>query len=121
MGSSLFEYYLNLYYDIAGTLGYNAVIFYKRADMSYEVLDSVYELIKQSPHASQSLMLFALLKTLDIEKGGHMYTLAKLKDMTPESRQMAYALMELMAENKIHDEHWRTKVELIETTIRSNS
>lgn len=89
--------------------------------MSNEVLDRVYEIIKESPHSSQSLMLFALLKTLDIEKGGHMYTLAKLKDMTSESRQLAYGLMELMAANKIHDQNWQAKVELIETAIRSNS
>ena len=89
--------------------------------MAEPVLDSVYGLIKESPHSSQSCLLFALLKTLDIEKGGHMYMLAKLKEMAPESRQLAYALMELMAENKIHDEDWNNTVELIEAAIRSNS
>lgn len=89
--------------------------------MSNEILDGVYEVIKESPHSSQSLLLFALMKTLDIEKGGHMYMLEKLKDMTPESRQLAYGLMELVASKQAHDEAWNQKLELIETAIRSNT
>lgn len=89
--------------------------------MDNKVLDKVYDVIKQSPHSAQSLLLFALLKTLDIKKGGHMYLLEKLKDMTAESRQLAYELMELMASNQSHDDNWKQKIELIETAIRTNS
>ena len=88
--------------------------------MLVEVLDRVHDVIQSSPHSSQSLLLFALMKTLDIEKGGHMYMLEKLKDMTPESRQLAYQLMELMAAKEIHNDLWNEKVQLIETAIRSN-
>ena len=88
--------------------------------MSEPVLEQIYQLIKADPHGGQSLLLFALLKTLDIQKGGHMYMLAKLKEMTPESRQLAYAVMEMMADNKIYDEEWQTKLQLIESAIRSN-
>jgi len=89
--------------------------------MSEQVLDQVYEVIKADPHAGQSLLLFALLKTLDIQKGGHMYMLSKLKEMTPESRQLAYGLMELMADNKTLSEDWQVKLQLIEAAIRNNS
>jgi len=89
--------------------------------MSDEVLENVYEVIKAAPHSGQSLLLFALLKTLDIQKGGHMYMLSKLKEMTPESRQLAYGLMELMADNKTLSEEWQVKLQLIEAAIRNNS
>lgn len=88
--------------------------------MSENVLESVYEIIKESPHSGQSLTLFALLKTLDIQKGGHMYLLSKLKDLTPENRQLAYGLMELMANNQTLSEDWQVKLQLIEAAIRSN-
>ena len=88
--------------------------------MSDQVLERVYEVIKADPHAGQSLLLFALLKTLDIQKGGHMYMLSKLKEMTPESRQLAYGLMELMADNKTLSEDWQVKLQLIEAAIRNN-
>lgn len=89
--------------------------------MINEILDKVYSIVKESPHSGQSLSLFALLKTLDIPKGGHMYTLEKLKDMTPENRQLAYGMMELMADNQTQSEEWKIKLELIETAIRANS
>lgn len=89
--------------------------------MSDEVLEKVFEIIKESPHSGQSLLLFALLKTLDIQKGGHMYMLSKLKEMTPENRQLAYGLMDMMAENKTLSENWQVKLQQIESAIRNNS
>ena len=87
--------------------------------MSIPVLDQVSEIIQAAPHSSQALLLFGLIKTLDIEKGGHMYLLIKLKEMSEETRQLAYLLMELMASGKIQDDAWKQFVESIEETIRS--
>ena len=89
--------------------------------MSNEILDKVFEVIKAEPHAGQSLLLFALLKTLDIPKGGHMYMLGKLKEMTPATRELAFGLMTLMAENKTLDDEWKSKVQMIEAAIRNNT
>lgn len=89
--------------------------------MSNDLLQQVYETIQQAPHAAQSLLLFALLKTLDIQKGGHMYMLSKLKEMTPETRQMAYGLMELMANNQTLSQDWQITLQKIESAIRNNS
>jgi len=88
--------------------------------MSNEVLENVYEIIKAAPHSGQSLLLFALMKTLDIQKGGHMYLLSKLKEMEPSTRQLAYGLMELMAENQTLSEDWQVTLQKIESAIRSN-
>ena len=89
--------------------------------MSNEILDKVFEVIKAEPHSGQSLLLFALLKTLDIPKGGHMYMLGKLKQMSPENRELAFGLMTLMAEDKTQDDEWKDKVQMIESAIRNNS
>lgn len=88
--------------------------------MSNTVLEEVYTIIKESPHSGQSLLLFALMKTLDIQKGGHMYLLAKLKDMEPATRQLAYGLMELMCDNQTLSEEWQIALQKIESAIRSN-
>ena len=64
--------------------------------MSTDVLQKVHDIVKQSPHSAQALMLFALTKTLDTEQGNHLYTLGKLKDLTADNRQLAYQLIELM-------------------------
>lgn len=82
-------------------------------------LEQVIEIIKISPHSSQALLLFGLIKTLDIEKGGHMYLLVKLKEMTEEVRPLAYQLMEMMASGQIHDDAWQQYVASVETIIRA--
>jgi len=87
--------------------------------MPESVLNQVTAVIEDNPRSGQALLLFALVKTLDIEKGGHMYLLSKLKDMTPESRQLAFQLMNLMAEGKIHDQQWRQQVDNMENIIRT--
>ena len=86
--------------------------------MSDSILDKVTKLIVDDPRSGQSLLLFALTKTIDIEKGGHMYMLRKLKEFTPENRQLAYALMEMMANNETGDEVWQQAVNKMEEAIR---
>ena len=75
--------------------------------MSDSVLDKVTQVICDDPRSGQSLLLFALFSTLNVEKTGHMYMLAKLKEMTDENRQLAYGLIELMASNKAGNEAWQ--------------
>ena len=88
--------------------------------MAHEILDKVHNIVKESPHSGQALMLFALAKTLDVEKGGHMYTLGKLKDLTPENRQLAYALMEMMATDQTKTEEWQTQLNSMDAIIRGD-
>jgi hypothetical protein len=88
--------------------------------MSTDVLQKVHHLVQQSPHSAPALMLFALCKTLDTEKGNHMYTLGKLKDLSAEHRQLAYQLIELMATGCTHDEHWNSTLGSMEALIRGD-
>jgi hypothetical protein len=86
--------------------------------MTNAVLDEVVKQIESDPRSGQSLLLFALISTLNVEKTGHMYLLAKLKEFTPENRQLAYDLMELMANNEIGNEAWQQAMNQMTTAIR---
>jgi hypothetical protein len=89
--------------------------------MSTHVLEKVHDIVKQSPHSGQALMLFALAKTLDTEKGNHMYTLGKLKDLTADHRQLAYQMIELMATGQTHDEQWNRLLADMDAIIRGDT
>ena len=86
--------------------------------MTESVLDKITQQIVNDPRSGQSLLLFALLATLNVEKGGHLYMLAKLKEFTPENRQLAYAVIELMANNEVGNDAWNQAYAKMETAIR---
>ncbi len=86
--------------------------------MTTSLLSNVLAVVKENPRSGQALLLFALCKTLEIEKGGHMYLLVKLREMTPENRQLAYGLMEYMAEGQVGNTEWLAMVSEMENLIR---
>lgn len=86
--------------------------------MTTSLLSNVLAVVKDNPRSGQALLLFALCKTLEIEKGGHMYLLVKLREMTPENRQLAYGLMEYMAEGQVGNTEWLAMVSEMENLIR---
>jgi hypothetical protein len=87
--------------------------------MSSDVLQQVVDLIKANPHGGASLNLYALVSTLRMEKGGYMYMLRKLRDLTPEDRQLAYGLMELMAEHGNQGAEWEAALQVMDDAVRS--
>jgi hypothetical protein len=83
------------------------------------ILERITTVIQENPHSGQSLLLFALCKTLDMPKGGHMYMLKKLQEMTPEIRLLAYDVMEYMANGKNQNNpDWTTYIEKMEIYIK---
>jgi hypothetical protein len=73
--------------------------------------------IENDSRSGQSLLLYALVKTLTIPQGGHMYLLTKLKEMTPETRQLAYGLMEMMAQGGTATEAWKEAEQRMDRAI----
>ncbi|MEN8169507.1 MAG: hypothetical protein ABFS08_04720 [Pseudomonadota bacterium] len=63
--------------------------------------------IRNDSRSGQSLLLYALVKTLSIPQAGHSYLLTKLKEMNPETRRLAYGLMELMAQGGTAKDEWK--------------
>jgi len=86
--------------------------------MTESILDAITQQIVNDPRSGQSLLLFALLATLNVEKTGHMYMLGKLKEFTPENRQLAYEVIEMMARDEIGNEAWHKAFSEIEQAIR---
>lgn len=86
--------------------------------MAEDVLQQVVELIKANPHGGASLNIYALISTLKMEKGGYMYMLRKLRDLNPEHRQLAYGLMELMAENGNQGAAWEQALEAMDSAVK---
>lgn len=86
--------------------------------MSDSVLEKITNVIMNDPRSGQSLLLFALVATLNVEKTGHMYMLGKLKEFTPENRQLAYEVIELMASNKSSRDVWQEAFNKMEIAIR---
>lgn len=86
--------------------------------MAEDVLQQVVELIKAKPHGGVSLNLYALISTLKMEKGGYMYMLRKLRDLSPEHRQLAYGLMELMAAGGNQGDAWEHAIETMDGAIK---
>ena len=86
--------------------------------MSDSILEKITQEITNDSRSGQSLLLFALMATLNVEKTGHMYMLGKLKEFTPENRQLAYGVIEMMANNEIGDDAWHQEYAKMETAIR---
>ena len=86
--------------------------------MSDSILEKITQVITNDPRSGQSLLLFALVETLNVEKTGHIYMLVKLKEFTHENRQLAYAVIELMANNEIGNEAWHQAYAQMEQAIR---
>ncbi len=73
--------------------------------------------IENDSRSGQSLLLYALVKTLTIPQGGHMYLLTKLKEMNPGTRQLAYGLMELMAQGGTAKDEWKEAEQRMDKAI----
>jgi len=86
--------------------------------MDMTPLHKTLERIENDPRSGQSLLLYALVKTLSIPQGGHNYLLTKLKEMEPETRQLAYGLMELMAQGAYVKEEWQLAEAQMDKAIR---
>ena len=86
--------------------------------MSDSILEKITQEITKDPRSGQSLLLFALVATLNVEKTGHMYMLGKLKEFTPENRKLAYEVIELMASNESSGDVWQEAYSKMEIAIR---
>ena len=86
--------------------------------MSSDVLKRLVTTISASPHSASGLGLYALVSTMKMDKTGYMYTLRKLRDLDPEHRQLAYELMELMAQHGNQGEAWEAALQALDAAMR---
>ena len=86
--------------------------------MDYPELEDIVKSIEISPRSGQALLLFALAKTLDVPKTGHMYMLKKLQEMDAGTRRLAYGLMELTAQQGNQGDDWNRAIVRMEAAIQ---
>lgn len=86
--------------------------------MDFTPIEKALALIEGNPRSGQALLTYALVKTLSIPQGGHNYLLSKLKEMEPKTRQVAYGLMELMAQGAYVKEEWQLAEARMDKAIR---
>ena len=82
-------------------------------------LDSVVAEIAAAPHSAAALTLYALVSTLEYEQAGALYKLVKLRDLSAVQRQLAYRLMEMMAEGRNQGEEWQQARAQIDALVRA--
>ncbi len=83
------------------------------------VLDEILRLVEQAPHSAASLTLYAMVNTMDYEQAGCLFKLNKLRDLRPEERQLAYALMELMVEQGNSGPAWEQAKSCMDELVRA--
>ena len=88
--------------------------------MSTFVLDEVLMKIAQGPHSAAALVLYALVNTLEYEQAGCLFKLTKLRDLDAGERQLAYRLMELMAEGGNRGARWDAAKQRMDELVRSD-
>lgn len=83
-----------------------------------DILKRITKVIQSSPQGGESLILYALISTLRMEKGGYMFMLSKLGDLSAENRQLAYELIELMAVKGNQGVEWEAALKAIDQAIK---
>lgn len=80
-------------------------------------LEETLRRVEADPRSGQSLLLYALFKTLCPDRGGHNYLLTKLKEMNPDTREVAFALMEAMARGEYPATQWSEMEQRLDRAI----
>lgn len=85
-----------------------------------EVLEQVVQRVEAAPESSQALLLYALVSTLAVEKAGCMFKLTKLREMEPDTRRLAYELMEVMAREENRGPAWDEARSRMDSAVRGS-
>lgn len=87
--------------------------------MQASVLEKVVAEIAAAPDGIAALTLYALVSTLEFERAGYLFKLAKLRDLSADQRRLAYGLMELMVENANASADWRSAKARMDKLVRA--
>ena len=71
-----------------------------------DTLERIVAEIAAAPQSAAALTLYALVSTLEFERAGYLFKLAKLKDLSPAQRQLAYALIDLVLDDGSQGPEW---------------
>lgn len=75
-------------------------------------------IIREAPHSAPALTLYALVSTLELEQAGCLFKLTKLRDLDPETRVLAYGLIELMVCGEHRESRWQSAKQAMDEVVR---
>jgi hypothetical protein len=84
-----------------------------------EPLQRLVDEIASAPHSAPALTLYALVSTLEFERAGYLFKLAKLRDLSMQQRRLAYDLMELMALGENAGPDWEAAKQRMDELVRA--
>lgn len=79
--------------------------------MNLSALEKAVEMIGNDRVSGQSLLIYGLIMTINARQGGQLYLLSKLREMQPETRQLAYEIMDIYARGDSDQPQWGVLVE----------
>jgi hypothetical protein len=85
-----------------------------------DTLGRVLQAIAAAPESSAALTLYALVSTMDHEQAGCLFKLVKLRDLSATQRELAYALIEMMAQGRNAGTDWRDAKRQMDELIRGS-
>lgn len=81
-------------------------------------LEAVVAEVAAAPQSAAALTLYALVSTLEFERAGYLFKLLKLRDLSAAQRQLAYRLIEMMAEGQNQGADWRSAKARMDGLVR---
>jgi hypothetical protein len=80
-------------------------------------LERICERIEAAPEGGVSLLLYGLLKSMQMEERGCLFALARLRMLDADTRALVYALMELHAQQANRMPEWAALVERMDEAV----
>jgi DNA polymerase III psi subunit len=80
-------------------------------------LEQVCERIEAAPESGVSLLLYGLLKSMQVEERGCPFALTRLRMLDADTRTLVYALMELHAQQANRSPEWVALVERMDEVV----
>ncbi len=83
-------------------------------------LEEVVAEVAAAPQSAAALTLYALVSTLELERAGCLFKLAKLRDLTVAQRRLAYRLIEMMAQRQNQGADWQIAKARMDRLVRGS-
>ena len=83
-------------------------------------LEEVVAEVAAAPQSAAALTLYALVSTLELERAGCLFKLAKLRDLTVAQRRVAYRLIEMMAQRQNQGADWQIAKARMDRLVRGS-
>ncbi|MEJ2632386.1 MAG: hypothetical protein P8014_10725 [Acidihalobacter sp.] len=80
-------------------------------------LENICERIEAAPEGGVSLLLYGLLKSMQMEERGCLFALVRLRMLDADTRALVYALMELHAQQANLLPEWAALVERTDEVV----